>query len=304
MLNEALAQHLDKVWGDPATWTVDGLHWTHLPAVRRAICRRVSGSDTVDPLSWFFARVATEATLPLRRVLVLGCGTAGNERTVCERGWAREAVAFDLSAKALKAAQASASGVIGVRHVQADMDNLPLGQDPFLPGHYDAVLGISSVHHCSRLQSLFGTLRQLLVPGGWLFLNEYVGADRFQFPDSQVRHIARVASTLLPPLMTTLQGVHKNGFRAPSVEEVVAVDPSEAVASSQILPLMAEHFETVLYRPFGGALLHFLLGNVAQNFIDPAGARLADILVAAEEELYRQHELPEDFACVIARARP
>lgn len=303
MLNTALAQQLDKVWGDPATWTADGLHWVHLPAVRRAICRRVTGNESVDPLSWFFNRVAAEATLPLGRVLVLGCGTAANERTLCERGWTREAVAFDLSAMAVKSARASASDLPAVQYVQADMDNLPVGHEPFLPGSYDAVLGIASVHHGSRLPRLFANLRQLLVPGGWLFLNEYVGPDRFQFPDAQARHIARVAATLPQPLMTTLQGAHKHGFKAPSVEEVIAVDPSEAVASSQILPLMDHHFETVLYRPYGGALLHFLLGNVAQNFLGPAGETLAETLVAVEDELYRQHALSHDFACVIARAR-
>lgn len=84
---------------------------------------------------------------------------------------------------------------------------------------------------------------------------------------------------------------------------MIRVDPTEAVCSSQILPLLLEHFETVLYRPFGGALLHIVLAAVGQNFLGEGREHLGDLLVATEDELYRQRLLPHDFACVIARAR-
>ena len=65
-------------------------------------------------------------------------------------------------------------------------------------------------------------------------------------------------------LMTLRDGGCKRDFRRPSVAEVVAVDPSEAICSSRLLPLLPEYFTAVRVRPYGGAILHMLLAGVAQ----------------------------------------
>lgn len=69
-IDHGLADQLDITWGDPDAWTAEGLHWTHLPQVRAAINRKVSGAAEVSPLRWFFQAVAAEQPLPLNRVLV------------------------------------------------------------------------------------------------------------------------------------------------------------------------------------------------------------------------------------------
>ena len=55
-IDHGLADQLDITWGDPDAWTAEGLHWTHLPQVRAAINRKVSGAAEVSPLRWFFRR--------------------------------------------------------------------------------------------------------------------------------------------------------------------------------------------------------------------------------------------------------
>lgn len=299
----SLSQQLDAVWGNPDTWTAQGLHWTHLDQIRAAINLKVSGHSGISPLAWFFQSINVEHTLPLRRVLILGCGSGALDREIAANAWVEEIVSVDLSGKALEVAQqqASASGLNSIRYFQADMNHLPIGSPPFLQGSFDAVLGVSSIHHCENLESLYRHLGYLLAPNGWFFINEYVGPDQFQWPDSQIHYLNRLANLLPQDLMTTRDGKLKHNFRAPSVAEVIAVDPSEAICSSRILPLLHKYFSSVEVRPYGGGILHLLLAEVAQNFIGEQAGPYLRCLMSAEDELYREGKLNHDFACAIAR---
>ena len=294
------AAQLDAVWGDPATWTEHGLHWTHLPAVKARIAEMVSGDAGIHPLDWFFRQVAAERPLPLPRILVLACGAGHVERQAMSLGWAASAVAIDFSSQVLARAQAQAEG-LAIEYHHADMNRLPMGQAPFLPGTFDAVLGVAGVHHGSDLERLYADVAALLVPGGWFFLDEYVGPDRFQWPDAQQRHLNALLDLLPPRLRMTADGRLKGNARRPSVQEVIAVDASEAVRSSELLPLLPGHFEVQAVRPYGGSMLHLVLGNIAQNFAPAAEAPYLDALMEAEDELIRAGQIGHDFACVIAR---
>lgn len=300
-IDDKLAKQLDQAWGTPEDWGADGWHWTQLDEVRAAINRKVTGDAAQPPLAWFFQAVGKKLALPLARVLVLGCGAGRVEREVIQNGWAREVIAIDLSAKVLEVARTEAAGLDGIVYFQADMNCLPLGDGPFQLASFDAVLGVSSVHHCAEVECLYRSLGELLRPGGFLFLDEYVGPDRFQWTEAQLRHINRISDLLPRHLMNTLKGEHRRCFRAPSVAEVMAVDPSEAVRSSELLPLLGDYFVDVQVRPYGGAILHLLLAHTAQNFAAEEAAPYLHTVMAAEDELYSAGRLQHNFACVIAR---
>ena len=304
MPEPGLSTRLDAAWGNPETWVANGEHWTHLDAIHRLINRRVSGDPAINPLAWFGRHLADAGCWPLRRVLVLGCGAGHLERELHGLGFAREIVAFDLSPQVLDVARKNVAGLDGITHVLASLDDLPVGQAPFLPGSFDAVLGVSSVHHCSQLESLYEAVAQLLTPDGWFYLDEYVGPDRFQYSERHIEQVKALADLLPDRLLATQTGVVKKGFRAPTVAEVIAVDPSEAVHSSNILPLLPDYFRVVAQRPYGGSLLHVLLADIAQNFHAPDARPWLQALMDAEDDLDRLGQLEQHFSCVIARQRP
>ena len=303
MIEPALSDKLDAAWGDPETWVANGLQWIHLDEIQALINRRVSGDPSISPLAWFARHVQAAGALPVRRALVVGCGTGEIERELHAHGWASEIVAFDLSPKALARARRAAVGMDSITYVLASMDELPVGEPPFEPGSFDAVIGVASIHHCGQLETLYARLARLLTPDGWFFLREYVGPDRFQYSSAHMQQVATLAELLPESLVTTRSGQVKRGFRAPTVAEVVAVDPSEAVCSSRILPLLAEHFDIVAQRPYGGAVLHVLLADIAQNFLPAEAKPWLTALIEAEEELDRLGLLEQHFSCAIARPR-
>jgi SAM-dependent methyltransferase len=302
-MDHELTDKLDAAWGDEHAWTAHGLHWLHLDELRARNNRQVSGDPGLDALDLLAQHVAAAGELPLPRVLVLGCGHGWLERRLRHRGLAQEVVAIDLSPKVLELARRDSAGTIGINYLQADMNKLPVGAAPLQPGSFDAVLGWSSVHHCEQLEALYRAIHELLRPGGWFFLDEYVGPDRFQFSDKHLGQVRSLASLLPDRLLTTRSGFVQRGFARPPLADVITVDPSEAAASSRILPLLHQHFEVLAQRPYGGTLLHVLLANVAQNFQPPGEAPWLKALIAAEDDLDRGGLLENHFSCAIARRR-
>lgn len=66
---------LDATWGDPSAWVANGLQWTHLPKMGKAIYRRLGGHVDIPAIQWFARHlVNANSVLPIHRVLVLGCG--------------------------------------------------------------------------------------------------------------------------------------------------------------------------------------------------------------------------------------
>ena len=120
-------------------------------------------------------------------------------------------------------------------------------------------------------------------------------------PDSPANRLAE----LLPErLMTLRNGSCKRHFRRPSVAEVVAVDPSEAIC---LIPPACRCCQTTLARCKFAAPIRrrhpaHAAGRRGANFADATAEPYLRSLMAAEDELYRAGQLPHDFACVMARS--
>jgi SAM-dependent methyltransferase len=91
--------------------------------------------------------------------------------------------------------------------------------------------------------------------------------------------------------------------RFPSARDVMATDPSEAVRSAEIMPLLERYFEIVEFKPLGGTILQFLLADIAGNFRSPEGERLLKMLFEIEDALLETGALQSDFAYIVARPR-
>lgn len=89
----------------------------------------------------------------------------------------------------------------------------------------------------------------------------------------------------------------------PTERSVIAVDPSEAVRSAEIMPILQTLFDVIEYRPLGGSILQFLLADIAGNFQDETGEQLLEVFFRLEDALIACGDLPSDFAYIVATPR-
>lgn len=86
----------------------------------------------------------------------------------------------------------------------------------------------------------------------------------------------------------------------PTARSVQAVDPSEAVRSAEIVPLLRRYFDMVEYKPLGGTILQFLLEGIAGNFQGQQGEEVLKMLFTIEDTLIACGYLESDFAYIVA----
>jgi SAM-dependent methyltransferase len=103
-------------------------------------------------------------------------------------------------------------------------------------------------------------------------------------------------------LRATVTGapLEKASANLPTERSVIAVDPSEAVRSADIVPILQRSFEILEYKPLGGSILQFLLADIAGNFETDEGQRLLQMLFDIEDGLMATGDLSSDFAYIVA----
>jgi hypothetical protein len=88
---------------------------------------------------------------------------------------------------------------------------------------------------------------------------------------------------------------------------MIALDPSEAVRSSDLYPLLNAHFELECDIALGGTLLNLLLWGERVNRFDPQDHVHNQVLLEAcalEHDLMNSGVLGSDFRFIVARPRP
>jgi 2-polyprenyl-3-methyl-5-hydroxy-6-metoxy-1,4-benzoquinol methylase len=255
-------------WDELEHHTDLGDIWMSHPLVRAAINRRVSG----DPNVWPMAAVAEwlRPRLPLVKALSIGCGAGALERSLIELGAATEITGIDVSDSALDEARREAAA----RGMSIDYRNAEARA--FLRDHpraFDAVFFHQSLHHFDALDGLMTLVGGALRDDGVLVVDEYVGPSRDEWSVARLVS-ANIVYRLLP------RGTRRAKIvRAPINRE----DPTEAVASSQIVPAIERHFRVTQRRDYGGNLLALIYPNLDRT--SPLLDDAVTTLLAKEERM-------------------
>ncbi len=215
--------------------------WMNHPAVRARINRRVTGRAELWPIAWLASAVPER--IPFGRAVSIGCGVGNLERSLAELRLAEHVIGVDASPRAIEEARrlaAEAKQTDVIEYAVADARAfLAAARD------LDAVLFHASLHHFDRLDELLGLARRALKPRGVLYLDEYVGPARDEW---SWRDLVRWNALYrrLPAALRRTRIVRRPINRQ---------DPTEAIASSGILPAVEAHFRVLGRRDYGGNLL-------------------------------------------------
>ena len=294
-----------EVWGsDSGTWRVrGGLHWLEHERVQERINYKVAGEPGLDRYQYFLKHYFAGRP-PVDRVLTLGCGTGEFERGLATYGFCKEHEAVDIADAAIATAVdlARAAGHRHITYRVADLNRLTLEKE-----RYDVIFGVSSVHHVSALERLFEQVSLGLKPGGYFVMDEFIGPSQFQWTDAQLRAINEQIQLLPDRLKRSISkpGQVKQPVARPTIADMTAADPSEAIRSAEILPLLPKYFDLLEVKGQGGALLHLLLEDITGNFNEDNQGSLPYLkqLFDLEDRLTADNVLQNDFATIIARKK-
>ena len=293
-----------SVWGDRARERQNQdraiLAWTDSPLVLRLyIHPAISGEPDRNWLDWS-KRFFTE---PVPRALNIGCGDGGLDRHALACGLAAHLESFDASAGAIDLARELAR----THHVADRIDYVvaDLNTHTFQPAAYDAAFASMAVHHIRELEHFFSQVRRSLKPGGLFFMNEFVGPNQFQWTAQQMRLADDLLNTIPERYRRSLLSGHiKVRNVRQTLEHMNTVDPTEAVRSADILPVLQSDFELVEKRDYGGTLLNLVLEEIAGNFQDtPEDIAVLTSLFEVEREYLKRGILSSDFTVVVAKSR-
>lgn len=291
---EAAWQHIESP--RPYFWSI--------PSVHRRVNRLITGDPNLD-YPTYISRTYLAALQPLYG-LSLGCGTGQKELAWAGHCHYARLDAYDVSEPRIAYArsQAEAAGHPEIHYRVADIYGLDWPDT-----YYDVVLGEQSLHHFAPLEPLLLKIRRALKSTGYLVVSEFVGPTRFQWPGRQLEAI-NGALAILPRRYRRRwsDGRIKDRVYRPSRLSMVLADPSEAVESAHLLPLLERHFEIVERHDCGGTILHVLLDDIAANFLgddgrekDDEARRLLDLCFWIEDTLLELGDVESDFVTLVCK---
>lgn len=238
------------------------------------------------------------------RGLSLGCGIGQRELRWAKLGKFVHIDAFDISKEHIQIAIAAAKekgydNIVDYR--VADVNKIEIVTDP-----YDVILAEQSLHHFSPLDEILQRVNQILASDGYFVINEFVGPSRFQWTDRQLA-VASGLLAILPTKYRTLWNSKtiKTFIYKPGLLRMVLADPSEAVESSHILPLLQRMFDVIELKGFGGNILHLLFDGIAHHFSspDPEVQHWLNLCFEIEDQFLASEGLQSDFIVAVCRKR-
>jgi SAM-dependent methyltransferase len=297
----AKSAHVSHHWeGQFEKNRTDASLWTNNDIITRHIYRLISGGSEEHWLSWFLNHYLQDGVV-FERSLSVCCGDGAHELGIAHTGRVRFIHGFDISEGAIAQANASfekaAISKGSYAFEVADADDLQLDD------RFDLILSTGALHHVTNLEGLLARLSSMLEANGYFVVLEYVGPNRFQWTDTQISVINGILRQLDPRYLKENTRID---LGRPSIPDFMAIDPSEAVRSEDVLRLLPEYFTIEYLRNFNGTVMHPLyplLDARLTNTGAPDFDSLVRIILWIEDFLIREKVLSSDFAFVICRSK-
>jgi SAM-dependent methyltransferase len=279
---------------------VDGSIWMNNVIIRDHLYKLMSGGESKHWLLWVLENYLRDRPR-IDRSLSLCCGDGGHELLMYQTGKVGFVRGFDISEGALCQARNRFEGVGAAR--DSYLFEVLDANDLRLEDRFDLVLSCGALHHLTELEDILDRVHGLLQPDGHFVVMEFVGPNRFQWTARQCALINGLLAQLDPRY---LRGGARETFGPPTIEEMLRIDPSEAVRSEEILPLVREGFRVDYEARFNGTLMHMLyprLNTDLGNRGNPDFDTIIRLLLYLEDVLTAEGVLGPDFVLQICRRK-
>lgn len=238
-------------------------NWWDIPYVRKRWNKMISGNENVNYEEYLVKTVLSKKKH--LKLLSLGSGVCSHEIKLAKHDNFKKITCVDFSEHRLSEAKKAAKkdNLNNIAFVCSNVENYN-----FTRNQFDVVLFNSSLHHFKNVESLLmKKINYCLRDSGLLVINEYVGPNRLQFSNFQLKKINEAIEVIPKKFRKRFKSSwYKNNFSGSGVIRMLIADPSECVDSASIMPSIHEHFETIIEKPYGGNLLMNVLKDISHHF--------------------------------------
>lgn len=267
-------------------------NWWIIPKVQERWNSLITGNPNKNYESYLMDDILRD-THNLK-LISLGSGECSHEIELAAYNNFEEITCLDIAENRLETAKkiAAQKGLKNMKFICESIYNFN-----FKESHYDIVFFNASLHHFKNIDTF---LKEIIVPtlkpNGKLVINEYVGPDRLQFSKEQIKAVNEalkiIPSKFRKRFKMTLK---KSSFQGSGWIRMYLADPSECVDSSSILPSIANYFNGIVKKPYGGNILMNALKDISHHFVelDHEKEAVLERLFQIEDEFLLNH--PSDF---------
>ena len=277
--------------------------WMDSPIVREYV--NETYIDFKDSFfSFFKSKYVPECSF--KKGLELGCGNG--LPTLSFSTVVQYIDAYDISDEAINLAKKNAleKGIKNINFNVMDLNQIGLPHN-----EYDVVFFNHALHHFDALERIFSEVAKSLKPGGIVFIDDYIGPNRLQWKQREYAIMTEIDNIL--PDKYRMDSLHENQVR--SEVEIITLeafepdwpggDPSEAVRSEEIIPVLKKFFEIIEEKPQGGTILHGLLQGIIHNFNpeDETDTAILRLICLIEKLMLKEAGLESYFKGIVACKR-
>lgn len=302
LLNKILSSNKKKV---ETTWkkvSYQKDNWWDIPEVLERWNQLITGNKKLDYYT-YTSENYLKASNELRGFSI-GCGTGHRELKWASTGLFTQIDAIDISQERINYSieEAKKNGFTKIiNYWVADIYELELTHN-----QYDVVFVEQTLHHFSPLKKVLTKLKYCLKPNGYLIINEFVGPTRFQWTERQLEIINSTLALLPSKYRKKIDGIDfKTKVIRPSKLSMILGDPSEAIESSNILKSLAEEFDLVEKKEYGGTIILLLFYQIAHNFVSDNELikRWIKLCFEIEDLLLAENEISSDYIFAVYKKK-
>lgn len=233
-----------------------------IPTIQKRWNCMISGNENMEYEEYVFHKyLQGKSNLKL---LSVGCGEGIHERNFAKHDCFSAIEATDISEKSIiKARILAKENNLSINYRSGDFKQLVYDNNSF-----DVILFSSSLHHFEDVSTfLKNNVKPLLNENGILVINEYVGPNRLQWTNQQLKKANELLKELPMnyKLLYDNKTIKKKVYR-PGIFRMLLVDPSEAPDSANIVSALNSNFKVLEQTNLGWNILHILLKGIAHNF--------------------------------------
>lgn len=241
-------------------------NWWIIEAVQQRWNKLITGNEELAYEDYIAEKYLTKKDKI--SLLSIGCGSGEHEIKFAHYRNISEITAIDIAVEPLKLAQQKATDL---NFQNIIFENIAF--ERFASAKtFDVILFHSSLHHFKNIRQVLLKANGLLSDNGILIINEYTGSNMFQFGKERKQFLNKILKTIPARLRTRTNSKQiKTAIYEPGILRMYIADPSEACNSAAIMENVKGLFVAKEEKKLGGDILHFVLKDIAHNFLSAKG---------------------------------